>query len=246
MKKVVAYLTTGYPDPAFCTDLSLELARSGVDAIELGIAFSDPVADGALIEKANHLALERGFKFAHALEVASAIAPSIDTLFMGYFNSFYQQDLQSIVTKASKIKLKGFIIPDLPYEESQAYADLFETHNLANIAFVAPTDTKDRIATLVKDAKEFIYLVAYAGITGSAKSEDLTSIIAHIREASNTPIYVGFGVNRHTARQKAKGVDGVIVGSAFIEILLDDSLNFTQKIAHCKELANIIKSEINA
>ena len=136
-------------------------------------------------------------------------------------------------------------IPDLPHEESTVYASDFERRGIANIAFVAPTDSDARIETVVKDAKKFIYLVAYAGITGAGKSEDLGATVASIKRYSATPVYVGFGVNEKTAKEKAQGVDGVIVGSAFINILLQDDLSPSQKISRCAELSRIIKSQIN-
>lgn len=245
MKKLVAYITTAYPDKNFTIDLASSLALGGVDMLELGIAFSDPVADGPTIERANGYALKNGFRFSDVFDVSKAISSKIDTLWMGYFNSFYQKGIENIIQKAKSLGVDGFIIPDLPYEESSSYKELFDTYNLANITFVAPTDTKERISLLVEDAKKFIYLVAYAGITGTKNSEDLSGVIADIRDSSSCDIYVGFGVNATTAKQKALGVDGVIVGSAFIDILLKDDLSYTKKIQECVDLAKLIKSEIN-
>jgi len=245
LKNLVAFITSGYPEKSFSIDLALALGENGVDTLELGIPFSDPVADGPLIEKANHKALELGFKFKHLLEISKAVAPKVDTLWMGYFNSFYQQDLQKLIPLASKISINGLIIPDLPHEEATTYKELFNQNNIANISFVAPTDTKSRIKEVVTDAQKFIYMVAYTGITGSGVAEDLQPFLASIKENTKTPIYVGFGVNEKTAKDKVVGADGVIVGSAFIDILLKEKLNYTQKIHRCSELAKVIKSEIN-
>ena len=246
MKKLVAYITSGYPEKSFTIDLALGLKESGVDTLELGIAFSDPVADGPMIEKANHEALKLGFKFRDLLDISKEIAPKIDTLWMGYFNSFYQQDMEKLLPYAKELEVSGFIIPDLPYEESLSYKKLFDLNNLSNISFVAPTDSDERIKKIVSDSKKFIYLVAYAGITGSGVSEDLQPILTSINEHTTTPIYVGFGVNKKTAKDKANGANGVIVGSAFVEILLNPELSYTQKIEGVNELAKIIKSEINS
>lgn len=246
MKKLVAYITSGYPEKSFSIDLALALHENGVDTLELGIPFSDPVADGPLIEKANQKALELGFKFEDLLEISKVVAPKVDTLWMGYFNSFYQQNMQKLIPLAREIGVNGFIIPDLPYEESSVYNPLFNANNLANICFVAPTDSEARIEEIVKDAKKFIYLVAYTGITGSGVAEDLQPILATIKKYTQTPINVGFGVNQKTAKEKVKGADGVIVGSAFVEILLNESLSYQEKIKNCSELAKIIKSEINS
>jgi tryptophan synthase alpha chain len=141
--------------------------------------------------------------------------------------------------------VNGFIIPDLPFEEAKPYKPLIEKSGLNLIDFIAPTDSKKRIEQIVTDAKKFIYLVAYAGITGSGKSEDLQEIIANIKSFTNTPVYVGFGVDQNTAKEKAQGVDGVIVGSAFVKVLLDDSLNGSQKIIKISKIAKEIKEKIN-
>ena len=245
MKNLVAYITTGYPEKSFTIDLALALGENGVDTLELGVPFSDPVADGPLIEKANHKALELGFKFQDLLEVSKEIAPKIDTLWMGYFNSFYQQNMDILIPLASEIGVNGLIIPDLPHEEAKTYTNLFTTNNVANISFVAPTDGEDRIKEVVENAKKFIYMVAYTGITGSGKAEDLQPFLGSIKKHTVTPVYVGFGVNAKTAKEKVKGADGVIVGSAFIDVLLKDNLSYAQKIKECAEIAKIIKSEIN-
>lgn len=246
MKKLVAYITTGYPEKSFSIDLALALGESGVDTIELGVPFSDPVADGPLIEEANHKALELGFKFEHLKEVSMAVAPKVDTLWMGYFNSFYQQNMDNLIPLAKEIGINGFIIPDLPHEEALAYRELFNSNNVSNISFVAPTDSEERIKKIVKDSKKFIYMVAYTGITGSGSAEDLQPFLSTIKKYTQTPVYVGFGVNKKTAKDKVKGADGVIVGSAFIDILLKNNLSYAQKIDECRELAKILKNEINS
>jgi tryptophan synthase alpha chain len=246
VKKLVAYITAGYPDKEFTIDLALALAQNGVDTLELGVPFSDPVADGPIIEAANGRALAEGFRFADIFTISEAIAPSVDTLWMGYFNPFYQYGMENLLDKAKALGVNGLIIPDVPYEEAKAYHDLFESRNLANITFVAPTDGDERIAMITANARKFIYLVAYAGITGSGQSEDLDKVISMIKRHTATPIYVGFGVNEQSAREKVQGADGVIVGSAIVSVLLDDTLNHTQKITRCCEITRNIKSLINS
>jgi len=240
MKKLVAYLTTAYPDKNFTIDAVLALKENGVDKIELGIPFSDPVADGPVIEKANLIALQNGFKINDVFEVSKEIGDKIDTYWMGYFNSFYHKGYDFMVENAKKTNIKGFIIPDLPYEETLIYKDKFPL-----ISFVAPTDSFDRIKTILKDSQEFIYMVAYAGITGSEKKEDLSEVIENIRKVSQTPLYIGFGVNEKTAREKSKNVDGVIVGSAFIKVLLEND-TYSNKIKKISQIAKNIKESINS
>ena len=245
MKKLVAYITTGYPSLDFTVDMALALAEAGVDTLELGMPFSDPVADGPVIEKANLKALQNGFKLEHLFEASKQIAPHIDTLWMGYFNPFYHKGVDYFIEQAKSSGVNGFIIPDLPLEEGRPYKPMIEDAGLSLIDFIAPTDSKERIKEIVSDAQKFIYLVAYAGITGSGQSEDLQPIITNIKEYTNTPVYVGFGVNEKTAKEKAKGVDGVIVGSAFVKVLLDEQLTESQKIKKIALLAKEIKDKIN-
>lgn len=243
MKKLVAYLITGYPDKKFTEDLILSL-KPYVDILELGVPFSDPVADGEIIEKANGLALKNGIKFQDVLDIAKQ--STIDTYLMGYFNSFYNQNIQTLLPKLKALNINGLIIPDLPYEETLQYRSVFQESGRDLIPFIAPTDGKERINTLLKDCRSrFIYLVAYAGITGSGKTESLDEVISNIRATTDRDIFIGFGVNEQTAKEKAIGVDGVIVGSSFVKTLLDSSLSHSEKISKVVESARIIKASIN-
>ncbi|MCD6653437.1 MAG: tryptophan synthase subunit alpha [Sulfurovum sp.] len=245
MKKLVAYITTGYPSLEFTVDMALALAESGVDTLELGMPFSDPVADGPVIEKANLLALQNGFKLDQLFEISVQIAPHIDTLWMGYFNPFYHRGIETFITQAQRSGVNGFIIPDLPFEEAAPYKKQMEAAGLSLIDFIAPTDSMERIEKIATQARKFIYLVAYAGITGAGKSEDLQGIITQIKRFTHTPVFVGFGVDEHTAKEKASGADGVIVGSAFVKVLLETHLSNLQKINKISILAKEIKAKIN-
>jgi len=221
LKKLVAYITTSLPDNNFTIDLAYGLKDSGVDILELGVPFSDPVADGVVIEKANLLALKNGFKLKDLFEISSKIGKDIDTLWMGYMNMFYHYGIEEFLKKAQEYNIAGTIIPDLSFEMAQKYDELFKKYNKANITFVAPTTPK------------------------SKKNEDLSQVIKDIKEFTKTPIYIGFGVDEKTCKQKAKDVDGVIVGSAFVRYIIDDSLNNSEKISKILKLAKEIKRKIN-
>jgi tryptophan synthase alpha chain len=245
-KQLVGYITAAYPDVNFSIDLILSMQESGLDKIEIGLPFSDPVADGPVIEAANLKALDAGWRLNDGFELSKQIAPKIDSYFMGYFNQFFHYGLDKFLTQTQSHGLKGLIIPDLPYEQAQVFKPQFDAHQQTLIDFVAPTDTKERIDHLLKGSSDWIYLVAYAGITGSGASEDLTKVIADIKSVTDTPVFVGFGVNEQTAQEKAQGVDGVIVGSVFIKILADDGLTKTQKIDKISSLTRVIKEKINS
>ena len=245
MKKLVGYITSSVPDNNFSVDLALSMKEAGVDTLELGVPFSDPVADGPVIEKANQIALANNFSLNDLFEVSSKIAPNMDMLWMGYMNPFYHYGIENFLKKASEYKVNGMIIPDVPFEEAELLKPLFQKYEKSNIAFVAPTHTENRIKKVVTNAEKFIYMVAYAGITGSGKSEDLTTIIDTIKKYSNTPLYIGFGVDEKTCKEKSKGVDGVIVGSTFVKHLIDDSLSNNEKIKNICNAAKEIKEKIN-
>ncbi|MGB6327731.1 MAG: tryptophan synthase subunit alpha [Halarcobacter sp.] len=245
MKKLVGYITSSIPSNNFCVDLALNMKEAGVDCLELGIPFSDPIADGPVIEKANQMAIANGFKLKDLFEVSSKIAPEMDTLWMGYMNPFYHYGIENFLKKADEFGINGLIIPDVPNEEAKLIEPLFKKYNKANISFVAPTHTENRIKEIVSNSQKFIYMVAYAGITGSGKSEDLTTIISTIKKYTNTPLYIGFGVDEKTCKEKSKGVDGVIVGSTFVKHLIDDSLSNNEKMKNICSAAKEIKEKIN-
>ena len=245
MKNLVGYITSSIPNNNFTVDLALHMKEAGVDTLELGVPFSDPVADGPVIEKANQIALANGFKLNDLFEVSSKIAPQMDMLWMGYMNPFYSYGIEKFLQKADEYGVNGMIIPDVPFEEAELVKPLFQKYEKSNITFVAPTHSENRIKKVVTNAQKFIYMVAYAGITGSGKSEDLSTIIDTVKKYSQTPLYIGFGVDENTCKEKAKGVDGVIVGSAFVKHLIDDSLSNDEKIKKITSIAKEIKEKIN-
>jgi tryptophan synthase alpha chain len=244
-KKLVGFITASLPENNFTVDLALSMQESGVDTLELGIPFSDPVADGPVIEKASLKALQNGFKLKDLFEVSAQIAPKMDTLWMGYMNPYFHYGMEEFLQKGKEFNIQGSIIPDLPYEEAKAYKDVFAKYDQHLIDFVAPTDSLERIKTITANSSKFIYMVAYAGITGSGVKEDLTQVIENVRSCTNTPLYIGFGVDENTAKAKAKDVDGVIVGSAFVKHLIDDSLSNNEKIKNICAIAKEIKEKIN-
>ena len=246
MKKLVGFITASLPSDNFTIDLALNMQEAGVDTLELGIPFSDPVADGPIIEKASLLALQNGFKLNNLFNITAEIAPKMDTLWMGYMNPFFHYGVEKFLQKGKEFGVNGAIIPDLPYEEAKEYKALFQKYNQSLIDFVAPTDNLERIQQITKESKKFIYMVAYAGITGSGAKEDLSKIIADVRSSTTTPLYIGFGVDEKTAKEKVQGVDGVIVGSAFVKHLVDDSLSNKEKIEKIVTISKNIKDLINS
>ncbi len=244
MKKLITYITASLPNKNFTVDMMHNMKENGADMIELGVPFSDPSADGPIIEKASLLSLKSGFKISDILEIIENV-PDIDLYLMGYFNSFYKKGFDYYFDNSLK-NLKGLVIPDLPYEESLKYLDIFNKYDKSLVSFVSPLSDKDRIKKTILHAKGFIYLVAYAGITGGGKTVNLDDIIDNIRKTSDTPIYIGFGVNASNAKAKVKNIDGVIVATAFIKILLKDDISYSEKSKQIGLMCRDIKDAINS
>ncbi|MDR3162620.1 MAG: tryptophan synthase subunit alpha [Helicobacteraceae bacterium] len=246
MKKLVGYLTPKLPDSQFTIDLALALFESGMDSLELGVPFSDPVADGAAIELAGLKAIKNGFVFDDILRVSDNLRGK-DLLWMGYMNSFFRRGFDRVAQEAASLGVSGLLIPDMPHEESGRCAGVLEQKDIALIEFIAPTTPKERILANLKNARKFIYLVAYNGITGADRGEDesIRGCLENIRAATETPVFVGFGVNRKSAKRRVLGADGVIVGSAFVRPLLDDNVGSGEKMRRVCEEAKAIKEIIN-
>ncbi|MDR0747784.1 MAG: tryptophan synthase subunit alpha [Helicobacteraceae bacterium] len=246
MKKLLGYLTPKLPDSQFTIDLALALFESGVDSLELGVPFSDPAADGPVIEQAGRKAIENGFVFDDILRISSSLRGR-DLLWMGYMNSFFHRGFDRVALEAASLGVSGLLIPDMPHEESERYAGVLEQKGVALIEFIAPTTPKERATANLKNARKFVYLVAYNGITGVDRGEDdgIRVCLENIRAATKTPVFVGFGVNRDSAKRRVLGADGVIVGSAFVRLLLNDSLGSGEKMRRICEEARAIKEIIN-
>jgi len=202
----------------------VELAlEAGAHAIELGVPFSDPMADGATNQLAYQEALENGsnmeelFKIVADLRQKKIAKPIIA---FSYFNPIYQYGLENFVTKAKEVSLDGVIIVDLPPEESEYFSKLSIKHNLYQILLLAPTSTDIRIKNVAKQARGFIYCVSVSGITGVREnfSSDLESFVQKIKEQTDVPVVIGFGVSSKAhVKFISEVAEGAIVGSAFVE-----------------------------
>ncbi|HEY81685.1 MAG TPA: tryptophan synthase subunit alpha [Dehalococcoidia bacterium] len=227
-KALIAYLTVGYPDIATTEKAAITLAGSGVDIIELGIPFSDPLADGATIQKASHQALEQGITPEVCLEVARKLHQKITTplVFMTYYNPVLNFGLEAFCRSCVEAGASGLIIPDLPPEEGEELEVATQKHHLDLIYLLAPTSTEERIATVAKRSRGFIYLVSLTGVTGARQNlpAELEDFVRRVRQKASQPLCVGFGVSSpEQARRIARIADGVIVGSHLIRLIEEDA-----------------------
>jgi tryptophan synthase alpha chain len=224
-KALIAYLTVGYPSLEATLEVAPALVANGCDMIELGIPFSDPLADGATIQRASHSALQNGVTPQRCLEVAAELRKRVDIplIFMGYYNPIFHYGLEPFCAAASQAGIDGLIVPDLPPEEGAELEEATTDHNIDLIYLLAPTTTDRKRLRLVADrSRGFIYVVSLKGVTGARDSLpiDLEGFIARIRGVTTKPLCVGFGISTpEQARHVASLADGVIIGSRILEIV---------------------------
>lgn len=220
-KAFVAFITAGYPDLATTGRLVEEFARRGVDIVELGVPFSDPMADGPVIQEASHAALAKGARLASILALVRSLRKRTDIplCLMTYYNPVHRFGPERFVRQARASGVDGVIIPDLPPEEAAGVIAPARKYGLATVFFVAPTTTPERMRLINRFSRGFIYYVSLTGVTGARQRlpADLTRNLERLKKIAAQPVCVGFGVSRRAqVRQIQKIADGVIVGSAIV------------------------------
>ena len=238
------YFPLGYPDLDTSIDVIEALAKNGADLIEVGLSFSDPLADGPVIQKATQVALEKGITIKKSLEAVNELRSrgvDIPLILMGYYNPMLAYGLERFVRDAMEAGADGFIVPDLPMEESDEFESILNGASTASetntrsplpkgydvsamplIRMLAPTSSPERMEMIARNARGFIYLVSVTGITGERKSlaDGLGDLIAQVREHTSAPVCVGFGISTsEQARQVGVLADGVIVGTACVRTI---------------------------
>jgi len=227
-KALIAYITVGYPNMDSTLEVASILANNGCDIIELGIPFSDPLADGATIQKASYNALQQGVTPQACLEAAQQLHQRVATplVFMTYYNPILNFGLRAFCQASARAGVNGLIVPDLPPEEGDELEVITKELNLDLIYLLAPTSTEERITMVVERARGFIYLVSVTGVTGAREAlpVGLESFVKRVKQRAHQPLCVGFGVsNPEQARRVAKVADGVIVGSRLIQLTEEDT-----------------------
>jgi len=242
---LIAYITVGYPSLEITYEAASILADNGCDIIELGIPFSDPLADGVTIQKSSYQALQQGILQQGitpqiCLEAASQIRHRIDTplVFMSYYNPILSFGLEAFCQASAKSGIDGIIIPDLPPEEGAELEAEAHKFNLDLIYLLAPTSTDERISFVAEKSRGFIYLVSLTGVTGAREAlpQGLEDFVQRVRQRAHQPLSIGFGVsNAEQAQRAARIADGVIIGSRFLQLMEQDASlsslkSFTQSL----------------
>ena len=234
-KALIAYVTVGYPSISATMEVVPMLASSGCDIVELGIPFSDPLADGATIQKASFSAIENGVTPQLCLEVAEQLSQkvSIPLVFMTYFNPIFSYGQEKFLKACASSGISGLIIPDLPPDEGLETETIIQKQNIDLIYLLAPTSTQERIRLVAERSRGFIYLVSVTGVTGARQAlpADLEAFLSRVRMVAHQSLCVGFGVSTiDQARRVAQIADGVIVGSRLIQ-LMEDEDNFVSTVS---------------
>jgi len=221
---LIPFLTAGYPSLPQSEALILALVRGGADVIEIGIPFSDPLADGATIQRTSQIALENGVRLADCLDLVARLRSrgvEIPLVFMGYYNPFLQYGLERFATDAAAAGVDGAIVPDLPAEESDELLAAFRRHGRDLIFLLAPTSTEARIDEVVQRATGFIYCVSLTGVTGARQElPDLTTYLQRVRARTQLPIAIGFGISTpEHVRQVGQVADAAVCASALIDAI---------------------------
>ena len=225
---LIPYITVGYPNTATTLKVVSLLAGSGCDIIELGIPFSDPLADGATIQQASYEALRQGVTPHLCLEVVKELRQQVEIplVFMTYYNPVLKFGLEQFCTECAEVGIDGLIIPDLPPEEGQELEKSTGGHGLDLIYLLSPASTEERVRLVAGKASGFIYLVSLTGVTGARDElpQELEGFVARVRASTEKPLCVGFGVSTPEQAQRiAKVADGVIVGSRIIQLIKEDT-----------------------
>lgn len=224
-KAFIGFVTAGDPDLNTSKEILLSMSKGGCDLIEVGIPFSDPIAEGPVIQDANIRALKNNVTTDDVFALTKSVSQEVDTpmVFMTYLNVLFKYGYDKFLQKAKDSGICGVIIPDLPYEEKDELQSVAKKYGIEVVSLVAPT-SEDRIKMIAADAEGFIYTVSSMGVTGvrSEIKTDLESITKAIKEVTDVPVAIGFGINTPEQAKKYSHIaDGVIVGSAIVKLVAE-------------------------
>ena len=233
-KAFIAFITAGDPDAETTVRCVMEMERAGADLIEIGIPFSDPTAEGVVIQEADLRALNGGITTDGVFEVVEKIREKsqIPLVFMTYANPVHHYGYDRFFSRCQELGVSGIIVPDMPFEEKEEMEGPASKYDVAVISMISPT-SDERIATIAKDAKGFIYVVSSMGVTGvrSEIKTDVGALVEKIRKVADVPCAVGFGISTpEQAKKMAALSDGAIVGSAIVRIIAEYGKNAPAKV----------------
>lgn len=246
-KGFVAYITAGDPDLASTIDTVCRLQDVGVDIVELGIPFSDPLADGKVNQEAAERALAKGCTYSGVLRTIEAIRKKTDVplLFFSYLNPLYAHGFDKAVRQASEVGVDGFLILDLSLEEMAPYGRIMKGNHVNHVMLVTPTSPPERIRRIVKHSTGFVYCVSRAGVTGMRNKVESSagSLVRKTRSATDLPLALGFGISSEgMARQAAQVADAVVVGSAIVKKFHESAHTSAGRASAARWVGKLVKA----
>ncbi|NKE71598.1 tryptophan synthase subunit alpha [Candidatus Manganitrophus noduliformans] len=249
-KALIAYVMAGDPTLSETAQIVLEMEKAGADLIELGVPFSDPVADGPTIQKASERALRQGVTLRGVLDLVTLLRrqTKIPLILMTYSNPIYAFGLAAFFKEAKGAGVDGLIVPDLPREEAKEFLSLAKRHLIDLIFLVAPTTPAERAERIVKDSGGFVYYVSLTGITGAAltEKESIRARILKLKSMTDRPVAVGFGISTpEEAKEMGQAADGIIVGSALVKII-ETAQNDPAYLSRLSGLVSSLKAAIRS
>lgn len=245
-KAFIGFVTAGDPDMESSEQIMLSMARGGCDLIEIGIPFSDPIAEGPVIQEANLRSLSQGTTTDKVFELTKKVSDQVDIplVYMTYLNVLFKYGYDKFLQNAKDAGISGVIIPDMPFEEKEELQSVAKNYGIDVISLIAPT-SEDRIKMIASEAEGFVYTVSSMGVTGTRNEikTDLETITKAVKDVTDTPVAIGFGINTpEQAEQYAHLADGVIVGSAIVKIIAENGKNAPDKVyAYVKSMKDAIK-----
>lgn len=244
---LIGYLPAGFPTAQGCIAALTAMIEGGVDAVEIGYPYSDPVMDGPVIQAAADTSLRNGTGAAEVMQTVEAIAPLAPTVVMTYWNPIERYGVDDFLRDLKSHGGSGVITPDLTIEESQGWIASSTQHGTNRIYVVAPSTTEDRLAYVTSQTSGFVYAASLMGVTGTrtSVSSSAEGLVSRLRKVTHLPVAVGLGVSTpEQAREVAQYADGVIVGSAFIR-LLQESTTLEEGVRKVRELAEALSKGLS-
>ena len=245
-KAFIPFITCGFPNPELSVEIFKAAVEGGADLIEVGIPFSDPIAEGPVIQEADMVALEAGVTTDTVFEIVEKVRKTvrIPMLFMTYANVVFTYGIERFCKRAQELEVNGLILPDIPWEEREEFAGICRKYDIDFIPLIAPT-SHERIRGIAKDAEGFVYVVSSMGVTGVRENitTDLSTMVKMVKEEGNINTAIGFGIaTPEQAKAMASIADGVIVGSALIKVIMNHGDDAADQVkAYVKSMKDAIR-----
>ncbi len=252
--KFIPFVTAGYPNPSLFKKIIFLLEQEGAAMIEIGVPYSDPLADGPTIQKSSLRAIEQGFNLSKSLEIIEELRNEglkVPLILFSYYNPLLQMGLVKMAERLQQIRCQGLIVPDLPYEESGPIQQILNSYQIPLISLISPSTEKERADLIASQAKGFVYIVSSFGVTGVRSSfhNNITSVIKNTKKMAKVPVVLGFGIKqKFQVKELQDDLDGYVIGSALInkieEIESELAPITTEKVKFEQELIERLRTAV--